>query len=99
MEWFCRSLGPPCITAQRLPRYTCSQGGVKFPTGGIWVKSQEPTSAFRKEGSSRAGETPAPTVIVRMKENVALLPPNHGRVRRGVFALGDVSDVGKGEYT
>jgi hypothetical protein len=29
----------------------------------------EPASAFRKEGTSRSGERPEPTVKVRMKES------------------------------
>jgi len=49
-----------------------SQGGVKFPTGGVFVfsveKADEPASARCIE-VSRSGEKPEPTVIVRMREN------------------------------
>jgi hypothetical protein len=49
-----------------------SQGGVKFPTGGMQgktLRARERNS--RKELVSRSGEMPEPTVIVRMKENAA----------------------------
>lgn len=67
----------PCAAKQR------SQGGVKFPTGGIWICLsacvQQPASArlaARPAGVSRSGEMPEPTVTVRMKEIAQHL---HGR--------------------
>ena len=45
-----------------------SRGGVRFPTGGKCADAHKPASA-RGCGVSRFGETPKPTVIVRMEEN------------------------------
>ncbi len=45
-----------------------SQGGVKFPTGGMFAKTS-PRAPGQWPGSSRSGATPEPTVIVRMKES------------------------------
>jgi len=51
-----------------------SQGGVKFPTGGILVQSREPASASSNVMEvSRSGESPGPTVRVRMEENTPKL--------------------------
>ncbi|MDQ5988384.1 MAG: hypothetical protein CSYNP_04144 [Syntrophus sp. SKADARSKE-3] len=51
---------------------TYSQGGVEFPTGGIPVDSGKPASApASRQGVSRPGETPGPTVTVRMEEDKA----------------------------
>mmetsp|Transcript_22443 Transcript_22443/g.36206 ORF Transcript_22443/g.36206 Transcript_22443/m.36206 type:complete len:235 (+) Transcript_22443:4432-5136(+) len=63
--------GPSCLPAQTLASWRCSQGGAKFPTGGMWIRSTSPRAPrfFKNRGSSRSGETPEPTVIVRMKEN------------------------------
>ena len=46
----------------------CSQGGVKFPTGGKGSNAK-PASAPEVWEVSRSGVNPEPTVIVRMKEN------------------------------
>jgi 6,7-dimethyl-8-ribityllumazine synthase len=62
---------------------------VKFPTGGM-RRRREPASAFRKEGSSRSGARPEPTVIVRMKENECADVPE-GTLDARVIALGEVS--------
>ena len=43
----------------------CSQGGVKIPTGGIVRERQFTLCSW----VSRSGETPEPTVIVRMEDN------------------------------
>lgn len=52
---------------------TYSQGGVKVPTGGIPTEIGEPASAPEGFGrSSRSGERPEPTVIVRMEEDKAV---------------------------
>ncbi len=45
-----------------------SQGGVKFPTGGIPLTGK-PASACFTGRVSRSGEIPEPTVKVRMEEN------------------------------
>jgi len=51
----------------------CSQGGAKFPTGGKQVYPVSPRAAPLFGVTSRSGEIPEPTVIVRMKENVRFL--------------------------
>lgn len=48
----------------------CSQGGAKFPTGGMRAMIRKPASGPIVRGVSRSGERPEPTVTVRMKENV-----------------------------
>ena len=52
-----------------------SQGGVQFPTGGIWRKpaARERLVACMASKVSRSGAMPEPTVIVRMKENRAAI--------------------------
>ncbi|CUH79775.1 hypothetical protein SAMN04488093_103270 [Tropicibacter naphthalenivorans] len=54
------------LAFSRASRHTLdrSQGGVKFPTGG-----DSPRAPLFRQGVSRSGEIPGPTVIVRMKEN------------------------------
>ncbi len=65
-----------------------SQGGVKFPTGGMRAMTRKPASGFGSSGvTSRSGERPEPTVKVRMKENVQ----RAASARLLVIALGDVS--------
>ena len=47
-----------------------SQGGAKFPTGGMSLaKSKDKPASARFVEVSRSGEMPEPTVIVRMREN------------------------------
>jgi hypothetical protein len=48
--------------------FLCSQGGVEVPTGGMQHRLRA-RERLPLEGSSRSGEMPEPTVIVRMKEN------------------------------
>jgi hypothetical protein len=49
---------------------TCSQGGVKVPTGGIPVSNRKARERFLEHRKvCRFGEKPKPTVTVRMKEN------------------------------
>jgi hypothetical protein len=52
-------------------RHTCTQGGVKVPTGGIpgaMARGARERSFFEKE-VSRSGEKPGPTVTVRKEED------------------------------
>jgi hypothetical protein len=64
----------------------CSQGGVKFPTGGIG-RSPGARERFRQcRKVSRSGAMPEPTVIVRMEEDT-LERPRFGDVL-GLFAQG-----------
>ena len=58
-----------CSLFDELTRWRYSQGGVKLPTGGMKVDPLSPRAAFLLESVSRSGETPEPTVTVRMKEN------------------------------
>jgi hypothetical protein len=58
----------PCIIDLPVTTSVRSQGGAKFPTGGIWIYPMSPRAALLK-GVSRSGEMPEPTVIVRMKES------------------------------
>ena len=68
---------------------TYSQGGVKVPTGGIPDLSGEPASAFAdwRRKVSRSGETPEPTVTVRMEEDKAVPPPGFLTPREAVRSL------------
>ncbi len=57
----------PSLNSASQVRLHCSQGGVKFPTGG---KAAMPSPrALPVREVSRSGVIPEPTVIVRMKEN------------------------------
>ncbi len=64
-----------------LPEHRYSQGGVKFPTGGMWEtpRARERLPIGRV---SRSGEMPEPTVIVRMKENAERCVPVRRMVSR-----------------
>ena len=66
----------------------CSQGGAKFPTGGMGPDPEPASAPDTGSGVSRSGARPGPTVKVRMEENVRTGP---ARGRTLVIALGDVS--------
>jgi len=51
---------------------------------------------LKKQGVSRSGERPEPTVIVRMKENARIRPGQGSEAF--VIALGDVSENLKEDY-
>ncbi|GEM_PF-2953226 len=60
----------PSLNSVSQVRLHCSQGGVKFPTGGkAAMPSPRAPSDLTVLGVSRSGVIPEPTVIVRMKEN------------------------------
>ncbi len=80
---------------------TYSQGGVKFPTGGIKVRPLSPralASFYREAGTSRSGEMPEPTVKVRMEENAMYQARRHRCGGCFVIALGGLL-MPKGDYT
>ena len=70
----------PCAAGLRLTHWRRSQGGVKFPTGGMWAKPHEPASGpgHSDLGVSRSGERPEPTVTVRMEESDLAVRPLQG---------------------
>ena len=55
-----------CLFQQYSSSDASSQGGAKFPTGGDSPRA--PFGTFRK-GPADTGESPGPTVKVRMEEN------------------------------
>jgi len=66
-----RGLPSPYLCSGRsIPGGRCSQGGVKFPTGGKGAQAQARERLPWLQGRvSRFGVIPKPTVKVRMKEN------------------------------